>query len=219
MSLIWRNRFTANITILTDFFDTVQGGYPQAFAKRYDKFNLILKTTINDSTTTVVLANTLLPGSFTGILPGTVFTIGTEQFLVLSVSGPTMTVDTRGYNGTTPAAHTAGDVVTIDITGDGVIDLTGVSWGAVTTPATVTASDICFLGCSSRDGTFVPIYDQLGALLTITNVTTDAQYYIPGQVFACGPYIKMRTITADSGDPTSTVAQAQDTTFIFAGGE
>jgi len=66
-----------------------------------------LTTTIDSSTETVVV------DSVAGIGTGSRICIGYEEMHVWSVATLTLTV-TRGLNGSTAAAHTAGDIITID---------------------------------------------------------------------------------------------------------
>lgn len=69
-----------------------------------------LSATINATTTTVVLSYDL-----DGIRAGQVFEIDSELFYVWEAVSGTKTVTVqRGWNGTTPAAHTAGAVVTVN---------------------------------------------------------------------------------------------------------
>lgn len=67
-----------------------------------------LTSTINSSVTTIGT-----DFSRTGIQAGSVLSIDLEDMLVWSVSGSTITVQ-RGFNGTTAAAHTSGDVVRVN---------------------------------------------------------------------------------------------------------
>jgi hypothetical protein len=67
------------------------------------------------------------------------------------------------------------------------IDNSGISGGAVLVPGTWTAANIGFKVCNTKGGTFVPLRDQAGSLVQITNVQTgeaDA-YTLPDELFGC----------------------------------
>lgn len=111
------------------------------------------------------------------------------------------------------------------VTMAGVIDMQPggipLDWGAILVPSAWTAADICFtISATGQSGTFVPMRDSSGTLLVITGIATAAagMYHIPSLVFAGGSYMKLLSITAAGGDPTSTVNQAAARTLYFIGG-
>ena len=161
-----------------------------------------------------------------------------ELFKVISVSANALTVATRGYGSTSAEALSGGEVIVVTASrkagtvvtgsfgttlqngGDGIIDISGVSWGAIQFPATWTAADLAFYGSTSREGTFVPLRDETAVLQQLTTISTTvaAQRFIPSKVFGMGPFIKVRSITVGT-DPTSAVNQAADRTLTFVLGE
>lgn len=220
--MLWRPKFSVNLTILNGRSYTEQGGFPLSHANRHAKLIYRLAEALTDVETDVDLRSGApnhvpQPGAIT-ILPGTVLLCESEKMLVTSVSGATATV-TRGYAGTTNVAHNDGTDVSVFTTGDGVIDVTGLPWGSITFPSAWTAANLACFSCQTRDGTFVPMRDETGAILSLTSIPTAAaaQLYIPGRVFAGGPFIKFRSITVGT-DPTSAVNQGADRTLVFTGG-
>jgi hypothetical protein len=73
--------------------------------------------------------------------------------------------------------------------------------GSIITPAAWTAASIGFKVCSTPDGTFVPLRDQIGALVQITGVVIDAAaaYPLPDELFGC-LYFKLWSCTAAGVD-------------------
>ena len=223
--LLWRPKFTAPLTILSGRSYSEQGGYPYVHAHRNDKKNLILNEALDDTETGVDYTWTQASGwpavvnSVVVCQAGTVIQIDSEQMLVTASTATSFTV-TRAYAGTTGVAHSSGATIVIVTTGDGVIDMTGVSWMSITTPSTWTAADLAFFSCSTRDGTYVPMRDEVGVILSITTIQAAqaCQYYVPGKVHAGGPFVRVRSITAGT-DPTSAVNQGADKNLIVCGGE
>jgi len=152
-------------------------------------------------------------------LPGTVIRVDLEDMLVTSVSGSTLTV-VREYNSTTGATHADGATVTVITTGDGVVDLKGVTWGSIIFPAVWTAADLAVYVCTTREGTFVPSRTEDGTLLQITTIATGAanSQMVPGKAFAGASYMKFRSMTVGT-DPTSAVNQGADRVIEFVGGD
>lgn len=223
MSLIWKPKFATNLTILSGRAYTEQGGFPWRHADRMKQVIFRLNEALDNAETDVDLRSGApnavpQPGAIV-ILPGTVLLVESEKMLVTSVSGATATV-TRAYAGTSAVSHADGTDVTVFTTGDGVIDMTGVSWCSIITPAAWTAADLCAFCCPTRDGTFLPMRDEVGAILSISGIVTNAaaSYYLPGKVNAGGPFVKFRSITVGT-DPTSAVNQGADRTLIVVGGE
>lgn len=130
-----------------------------------------LQTTVNSSTTTIVLANT--PPA--GLKRGSVITIGLESMrLTADPAVNTLTV-LRGFMDSDPAAHTAGDEVwinpqfqPIDIS-DAMIDEIN-SWGpslyrVLDTTVTVTGGD----ALTELPATFIGTYGIIDARLNANN--------------------------------------------------
>lgn len=61
------------------------------------------------------------------------------------------------------------------------------SGGSVITPAAWTAANLGFKVCNTAGGTFVPLRDQSGALVQVTNVqAAEADAYpLPDELFGC----------------------------------
>lgn len=219
--LLWKPNFSANLTILSGRSYTEQGGFPWAHATRNKGKFLILNEALDNSETGVDYKWGLnqQPGSAVIIQPGTVIQIDSEQMLVTAATTTSMTV-TRAYAGTTGVAHSDQAAITIISTGDGVIDRTGIAWGAIEFPAEWTAANLAVFGCSTRDGTFVPVRDETGVALYISGIATAAAniQILPSKIFAGVNFLKFRSITVGT-DPTSAVAQGADRTLIFHGGE
>jgi hypothetical protein len=124
---------------------------------------------VADAVTTTVAVNNAL---VLGVVPNyTVLLVGTEQMLVTAASGSTLTV-TRGFNGTTAAAHPSGDPVSLatDQRGEprmtsGVTDIGSFESTppfSVTSPAapqTVNAASVLVEGTADADS-LVQVYSD-----------------------------------------------------------
>lgn len=217
---VWRTKGSFGLTILNGRSYSEQGGYPVVHAQRNNKKTFLLDETLDDSETGVDVTSGGVPGlEIADVLAGTVILIDTEQMVVESISGKTLTV-ARGYASTTPAAHTSGATITVVTTGDGAIDMAGISWMSIIKPAVWTAADIAWFCCETRGGVYVPMRDEVGVILqnTVLSATVKASHYVPGKVNAGGPFVKMRSITVGT-DPTSAVAQGGDRVFTVVYGE
>jgi hypothetical protein len=222
--MIWKPKASFTLTILSGRSYTEQGGFPWAHANRHTGKTFLLNEDLDNSETGIDVKWGLLqdPATSVTVLPGTVILIESEKMLVTSVSGATLTV-TRGYAGTSAVAHTnssTGLTISVVTTGDGAIDLTGISWMSVITPTAWDAADLCAFACTTRDGTYVPMRDETGTILSIAGIPTAAaaSLYVPGKVNAGGPWVKFRSITVGT-DPTSAVNQSADRTLTVVVGE
>lgn len=224
MTMLWRPKATATLTILSGRSYTEQDGWPCSHAHRNDKRTFLLNEDLDNSETGVDVkwGNLQQAATATTTLPGTVIQIESEQMLVTSVSGATLTV-VRGYAGTSAVAHTNtadGLTITVVTTGDGAIDMTGVSWMSIIFPAVWTAADLACFACATRDGTYVPMREEDGTLLSLTGIATGAanSQFVPGKVPAGGPFVKFRSIAVGT-DPTVAANQGADRTLTVVLGE
>ena len=172
---------------------------------------VILAEALDDNETAIDVSDATL------FRAGMEFLIEDELFKVISKSSNTLTVATRGYGSTTPAAHA--DMTAITVTpfvagqtspfgsvlpahgGDGIVEVGAFTHGTVTFPAAWTAADLAFLTATSRHGTFVDYEDTAGDRIKITGITTNAstERPLPDDLFRTG-YFKLESIdTADEG--------------------
>ncbi len=94
----------------------------------------------------------------------------------------------------------------------GIIDLTWAAGMGIVTPAALDATTVIgFKVCDSKDGTFQPLYDDTGTLVTVTvDVAAAAAYAAPDGVFAwCYAKLWAQAAGAD-------VDQSADRTFTIA---
>ena len=240
---LWKSRFTVQIGIPQGTSYSSLGAYPWDPAPAFGlQLGIGIPTGItidgahNDSVTTINVSDGTLFRA--GMEFECVTTGADELFKVISVSSNALTVAARGYGSTSAEALSGGEVIVVTASrkagtvitgsfgttlpngGDGIIDLSGVSWGAIQFPATWTAADLAFYGSTSREGTYVPLRGETATLLQLTTISTSvaAQMFIPSKVFAMGPFLKVRNITVGT-DPTSAAVQAADRTLTFVLGE
>jgi len=69
----------------------------------------------------------------------------------------------------------------------------------IKTPAGWTTADITFTVSESEGGTFVPVYDTSGNVVTISGVVASRWYAITPQDFAGTPYLKLVSSVAQAG--------------------
>lgn len=65
-----------------------------------------------------------------------------------------------------------------------VIDFREQAYAILHMPAVWTAADIGFYVCSTVDGTFLPLYDDAGALVEISSPAVDQAHAVPVEVLA-----------------------------------
>ena len=82
----------------------------------------------------------------------------------------------------------------------GAFEFTGASGGIVDMPAAWTEAALGFHHCSTRGGTFQPLYKEDGTLVEITLATdpSDLSYLLPADVFPAR-FLKLWSETAGSG--------------------
>ena len=90
------------------------------------------------------------------------------------------------------------------------IDMRGFAGGMVKIPAVWTEANLAFKVCESPGGTFAPLKDDVGSLVKITTITTDASYWyaIPSTVFSAH-YVKLYSVDT-SDDSAEAQGAARD---------
>jgi hypothetical protein len=85
----------------------------------------------------------------------------------------------------TPSAVAAS--IAINTAVSTVVSMADYSGGSVIVPSVWTAANIGFKVCDTGTGTFVPLRDQAGNLVQITNIDEDAAtaYPLPDELFTC----------------------------------
>jgi hypothetical protein len=98
---------------------------------------------------------------------------------------------------------------TIAVALSAAINSGGASGGLVLVPGTWTAANMGFKVCDTFGGTYVPLRDQVGALVQITNIQTgeaDA-YPLPDQLFGA-LFFKLWSCSAGGVDSNQAEARA-----------
>jgi hypothetical protein len=80
----------------------------------------------------------------------------------------------------------------------------------IKTPAGWTTASITFKASESAGGTFVPVYDASGALLTIASAAASRWYAIAPQDLAGVPYLKLVSSVAQAGGDSLIVAMREN---------
>ena len=106
----------------------------------------------------------------------------------------------------TPAAVQA--AIPINTALSNVLNISDFSGGQVITPAAWDSAAIAFKVCDTPAGTFVPLRDQSGALVEITNVVANAAaaYPLPDELFG-SLYVQLWSETSGS-DTNQTAARS-----------
>ncbi len=74
----------------------------------------------------------------------------------------------------------------------GVIDTTWAAGMGIKTPAALEATTVIgFKVCESKDGTFLPLYDETNALLTVTVELAEARAYVAPDGLFAWRYVKL----------------------------
>ena len=102
-------------------------------------------------------------------------------------------------------ANKIADTITTTIaatsTTSAAIDLGGASIAAIIFPAAFTGTTITFTVCDTASGTFVPLYDSSGSIVTVS-VTVSAAVGFLITDFAAFRYVKIVSGSAEASERT-----------------
>ncbi len=87
------------------------------------------------------------------------------------------------------------------------IDVSGFAMGTLYMPAAWDAADIGYLSAPATGGTFLPLYDESGALVQVSGPAASKAYTLPARALA-GGYIKLWSQTGAGVDVNQTAARA-----------